>query len=154
MLSSHHKPATILLADDDPDDRMLAEVSLIESSLPIGLHCVADGEQAMEYLRRESLWASEPAPTPMLVLIGLNMPRKDGGETIGEIKADPALRRIPVVLTMSTAEADISRSYDLGVNLFITRPVTFDALVGVMPTPGKYWFEVVPLPGESAGTML
>jgi CheY-like chemotaxis protein len=152
VLTSNHKPITVLLADDDPDDRMLAEEAMLESGLPINLHCVADGEQAMAFLHRTGEWAEPPAPTPTLILIDLNMPRKGGHETIREIKADPALRRIPVVvLTTSRADEDVCRSYELGVNSFITKPVTFDALVEVMRTLGKYWFEVVALPGESAG---
>jgi CheY-like chemotaxis protein len=142
------KSITILLADDDADDRMLAEDALKESRLANDLRFVENGEELMEYLRREGRFAdAAESPTPGLILLDLNMPRKDGREALREIKSDPSLRHIPiVVLTTSKAEEDIYRTYDLGVNSFITKPVTFDGLVNVMRTLGTYWFEIVELP--------
>ena len=142
------RPITILLADDDADDRMLAQDALKESRLANDLRFVENGEELLEYLRRQGPFAEEgKAPTPGLILLDLNMPRKDGREALKEIKSDPNLRHIPiVVLTTSKAEEDIYRTYDLGVNSFITKPVTFDGLVNVMRTLGTYWFEIVELP--------
>ena len=142
------KPITILLADDDADDRMLTRDALAESRLANDLRFVEDGEQLMAYLYRQGRFVSpESSPRPGLILLDLNMPRKDGREALREIKGDPTLRSIPiVVLTTSKAEEDIYRTYDLGVNSFITKPVTFDGLVNVMRTLGSYWFEIVELP--------
>lgn len=142
------RPITILLADDDADDRMLAKDALKESRLMNELRCVENGEELMDYLQRRGAYADPAAsPTPGLILLDLNMPRKDGREALREIKGDPNLRHIPVVvLTTSKAEEDIYRTYDLGVNSFITKPVTFDGLVNVMRALGAYWFEIVELP--------
>ena len=142
------KPITILLADDDADDRMLAQEALAESRLANDLRFVEDGEELMEYLNRRGRYVDpESSPRPGLILLDLNMPRKDGREALREIKSIPALRQIPiVVLTTSKAEEDIYRTYDLGVNSFVTKPVTFDGLVSVMKTLGRYWFEIVELP--------
>lgn len=142
------KPITILLADDDADDRLLAQEALEESRLANDLRIVEDGEELMDYLYRRGRFQDEAAaPRPGLILLDLNMPRKDGREALREIKADPNLRCIPiVVLTTSKAEEDIYRTYDLGVNSFITKPVTFEGLVQVMKVLGRYWFEIVELP--------
>ena len=142
------KPITILIADDDADDRMLARDALVESRLANDLRFVEDGEELLKYLRREGKYADpKAAPRPGLILLDLNMPRKDGREALREIKGDANFRHIPiVVLTTSKAEEDIYRSYDLGVNSFITKPVTFDGLVSVMKALGRYWFEIVELP--------
>ncbi|MDF5714035.1 MAG: response regulator [Rhizonema sp. NSF051] len=139
---------TILMADDDDDDCMLAREALIESRLANELHIVNDGEELMDYLYHRGQYTLEShSPRPGLILLDLNMPKKDGREALKEIKADPHLRKIPiVVLTTSKAEEDIYRSYDLGANSFIIKPVTFAALVEVMKTIGKYWFEIVELP--------
>ena len=139
---------TIVLADDDPDDRQLTEEAFSENRLVNQLHCVEDGEQLMDYLHRRGQYENlREEALPGLILLDLNMPRKDGREALKEIKADPALRRIPIViLTTSKAEEDIIRSYDLGVNSFITKPVTFEGLVAVMRILGKYWIEIVELP--------
>lgn len=147
------KPITILLADDDADDRELARDALAESRLANELRYVQDGEELLEYLQRRGRYA-DPAhsPRPGLILLDLNMPRKDGREALREIKSDPSLRHIPiVVLTTSKAEEDIYRTYNLGVNSFITKPVTFDGLVSVMRGLGRYWFEIVELPRELPG---
>ncbi len=138
---------TILIADDDEDDRFLAEEALQESRLANALQFVEDGEELMEYLQRRGRYEGSTAPRPGLILLDLNMPRKDGREALREIKSDPELRSIPVVvLTTSKAEEDILRTYDLGVNSFITKPVTFDGLVDIMRLLGRYWFEIVELP--------
>ncbi|MGO8838251.1 MAG: response regulator [Limisphaerales bacterium] len=141
---------TILLADDDPDDRQLTRDAFAENRLVNMLHTVEDGEELMEYLRRQGRYADQKnVPLPGLILLDLNMPRKDGREALKEIKADPELRRIPiVVLTTSKAEEDILRTYDLGVNSYVTKPVTFKSLVELIKVLGRYWFEVVELPPE------
>ena len=145
------KPIVILIADDDADDRMLARDALAESRLANDLFEVEDGEELVDYLKRRGKYCDDPAkcPRPGLILLDLNMPRKDGREALREIKADPDLRHIPVVvLTTSKAEEDIYRTYDLGVSSFITKPVSFDGLVSVMRVLGKYWFEIVELPPD------
>jgi len=145
---NNRRSITILLADDDVDDRMMASDALEESRLANDLRCVEDGEELMDYLHRRGKYAApNDAPRPGLILLDLNMPRKDGREALKEIKAQPELRSIPVVvLTTSQAEEDIYRTYDLGVNSFITKPVNFESLVALMKTLGKYWFEIVELP--------
>lgn len=139
---------TILMADDDEDDCMLAREALAESRLKNELHIVRDGEELMDYLYRRGQYVEERnSPRPGLILLDLNMPRKDGREALKEIKGDPNLRQIPiVVLTTSKAEEDIYHTYNLGANSFIIKPATFAALVEVMKTLGKYWFEIVELP--------
>lgn len=145
------RPITILLADDDSDDRILAQQALEESRLANDLRFVEDGEELMEYLFRRGRYADpSTSPRPGLILLDLNMPRKDGREALREIKANESLRQIPiVVLTTSKAEEDIYRSYDLGVNSFITKPVSFEGLVDVMKVLNKYWFEIVELPKDA-----
>ncbi|MEX0746873.1 MAG: response regulator [Rhodothermales bacterium] len=140
----------ILLADDDPDDRMLTERALKASRLVNQLEMVEDGEELMQYLRREGQYTDpNVSPRPGIILLDLNMPRKDGREALKEIKSDPSLRRIPViVLTTSEAEQDILRSYDLGVNAFVTKPVTFDGLATAIQRLGEFWFQIVKLPLE------
>jgi CheY-like chemotaxis protein len=142
------KPIIILMADDDADDRMLAKDALEECRLANNLHFVEDGEELMDYLNRRGKYRElVGSPRPGLILLDLNMPKKDGREALREIKDDPELRRIPiVVLTTSKADEDILRSYDLGANSFISKPVTFESLVTLMKTLGKYWFEIVELP--------
>jgi CheY-like chemotaxis protein len=149
-MKTEGKMITIVLADDDPDDRQLTEDAFNENRLVNQLKCVEDGEQLMDYLHRRGEYESlRNEPLPGLILLDLNMPRKDGREALKEIKADPNLRRIPiVVLTTSKAEEDIVRSYDLGVNSYITKPVTFKSLVELVKVLGRYWFEVVELPPE------
>jgi CheY-like chemotaxis protein len=146
------KMITILLADDDPDDRQLTRDAFMENRLANELDCVEDGEELMDYLRRRGRYSNMNGdPLPGLILLDLNMPRKDGREALKEIKADPDLRRIPiVVLTTSKAEEDILRSYDLGVNSYVTKPVTFKSLVELVKVLGQYWFEVVKLPQDGA----
>lgn len=142
------EPVTILMADDDPDDRELAREAFAESHLANPLYFVEDGEELLDYLCRRGRFADpERSPTPGLILLDLNMPKKDGREALAEIKADGRLRHIPVVvMTTSQAEQDIFKSYDLGASSFVTKPVTFQALVQVLKSIGEYWFELVALP--------
>jgi CheY-like chemotaxis protein len=141
---------TILMADDDPDDCVLVKDAFAESRLANDLRFVADGEELMDYLRHKGKHKSaKSSPRPGLLLLDLNMPRKDGREALREIKSDPELRSIPVViLTTSAEEEDILRSYDTGANSFITKPVTFQGLVEVMKSLGRYWLEIVDLPPD------
>jgi len=143
-------PIVILIADDDEEDRMMIKDALIESRLSNDIRTVQDGEELMDYLHARGAYAAPgSAPRPGLVLLDLNMPRKDGREALGEIKADADLRRIPVVvLTTSKAEEDIYRTYDLGVSSFIVKPVSFGGLVDIMRTVGRYWFQIVELPDQ------
>lgn len=141
------QPITILLADDDPDDRLMASEAIAESRLTNPLVMVADGEELLDYLLWRGQYAESKPARPGFILLDLNMPKKDGREALREIKQNPELRRIPIiVLSTSKAEEDILRTYDLGVNSFITKPVTFDQLVEVMRSLGKYWLEIVELP--------
>jgi CheY-like chemotaxis protein len=146
------KMITIVLADDDPDDRKLTQDAFTENRLANQFHAVEDGEELMEYLHRRGKYESLKGDSlPGLILLDLNMPRKDGREALKEIKADTELRRIPiVVLTTSKAEEDIVRSYDLGVNSYVTKPVTFKSLVELIKVLGRYWFEVVELPPDES----
>jgi CheY-like chemotaxis protein len=147
-MSKHAMPITILMADDDADDRRLTQEALEEGRLINEVKFVDDGEQLMDYLRRQGRFAPPvDAPRPGLILLDLNMPRKDGRTVLKEIKSDPDLRQIPVVvLTTSKADEDVYKSYDLGVNSYIVKPVTFEALVDILQTLEKYWFEIVELP--------
>ena len=144
------QPITFLVADDDPDDRMLIKEAFEESRLNNPVHFVTDGEDLMAYLRREGDHARlEGKPRPGVILLDLNMPKKCGRTALAEIKKDPGLCRIPVVvLTTSKAEEDILRTYDLGVSSFITKPVTFEGLVDVVQVLNRYWIEIVALPPE------
>jgi len=150
-MNSEHNVINILLADDDAEDRMLARDALEENRLANNLDCVEDGEDLLDYLHRRGKYTELAGkPLPGLILLDLNMPRKDGREALEEIKADPDLKRIPVVvLTTSKAEEDVIKTYDLGVSGFITKPVSFDGLVETMKTLAKYWFEIVELPPEN-----
>lgn len=151
--SSSKHSMIILIADDDEDDRMMAKEALEESRLANEIRFVVNGEDLTDYLHCLGKY-TEPgtSPRPGLILLDLNMPKKDGREALKEIKADPDLRQIPiVVLTTSKAEEDIYRTYDLGVNSFITKPVSFSALADVMKTLAKYWFDIVELPADHNG---
>lgn len=139
---------TILVADDDADDRLMIRDALQENRLANDLRFVEDGEELMEYLQGTGRYSDpEKCPRPGLILLDLNMPKKDGREALREIKENPRLKGIPVVvLTTSKAEEDIYRTYNLGVNSFITKPVTFESLVTITRELGRYWFEIVELP--------
>jgi CheY-like chemotaxis protein len=144
------KSVTILMADDDGDDRLMTQEAFSDAHLRNDLRFVEDGAELMEYLRHQGRY-SDPAaaPRPGLILLDLNMPKKDGREALAEIKADPNLKRIRIiVLTTSKEEEDIYRSYDLGAASYIQKPVTFEALVKVVKTLGRYWLDIVELPGD------
>ena len=147
-MSKARDAAMILMAEDDPEDAMLARDALHEAKLLNPLVVVEDGQQLMDYLHRAGAFAPpHPAVRPEIILLDLNMPRKDGKEVLAEIRSDPALCEIPVVvLTTSKAEEDVLRSYSLGANSFIVKPVSFDGLVDVMRSLDDYWFEMVRLP--------
>jgi CheY-like chemotaxis protein len=152
-VTTNRKPITILMADDDADDRLMAREAFEESRIVNDLRFVEDGVELLDYLKRRGRYA-DPAssPRPGLILLDLNMPKKDGREALQEIKADPLLKSIRVViLTTSKAEQDILRTYDLSAASYITKPVTFEGLVDVIKTLGKYWLEIVELPGEGNG---
>lgn len=148
--SKNAMPITILMADDDADDRQLTREALEDARLINDIRFVENGEELMEYLRRQGKFAPPAeAPRPGIILLDLNMPRKDGRTVLKELKQDPDLRTIPVVvLTTSKSDEDVYRSYDLGVNSYIVKPVTFEALVDTLQTLEKYWFEIVELPGQ------
>lgn len=140
----------ILIADDDQDDCQMIKEAFHESRLVNKLHFVHDGEELMNYLLHRGAYSeAEKFPMPGLILLDLNMPKKDGREALKEIKSHERLRQIPVVvLTTSKAEEDIYRTYSFGVNSFISKPVTFTSFVEIMKNLGKYWFEIVELPAE------
>ncbi|MEO1331383.1 MAG: response regulator [Pseudomonadota bacterium] len=144
------RPITILIADDDADDRMMIEEAFEENRLTNPIAFVENGEEVLAYLKREGDFEHlKGEPYPGLILLDLNMPKMDGRTALAKIKEDPELCRIPVVvLTTSKAEEDIVRTYGLGVSSFVTKPVTFDGLVDVVKTIGRYWVEIVSLPTE------
>ncbi|HET6344649.1 MAG TPA: response regulator, partial [Myxococcota bacterium] len=135
-------PIVILLADDDEDDRMMTQDAFQRGRLANDFHAVNDGEQLLDFLHRRGPY--NEAPRPGLILLDLNMPRKDGREALREIKADPELRKIPVViLTTSSEEEDILKTYDLGANSFITKPVGLESMTRIVEVLGQYWFQIV-----------
>ena len=154
MMKNRHKiPITILICDDDEDDRMLTQQALEDAHISNSVRFVEDGEQLLDYLYQRGAYAGETgkAPRPGLILLDLNMPKIDGREALKKIKGDPALRDIPVVvLSTSRLDEDIARSYQLGVNSFITKPVTFSGLVEAMNVLGRYWLEIIELPPAAA----
>ena len=141
-------PITILVAEDDEDDRFFIQEALAEARLANDFRFVKDGQELLDYLQHRGSYTNEAeAPYPGLILLDLNMPRKDGHEAIREIKADPNLRRIPiVVMTTSNSDEDIANTYDLGISGYITKPVTLDELVMVIKALTNYWFQIVKLP--------
>ena len=149
-MSHSNVPISILIADDDVDDRMLIKDAFDECRLKNPLQFVEDGEQLLAYLRREGKYEKlKGEPLPGIILLDLNMPRVDGRTALDEIKKDERLRRIPVIiLTTSQAEEDILRTYYLGVSSFISKPVTFEGLVDVVKTIGHYWIQIVALPTQ------
>jgi CheY-like chemotaxis protein len=152
-VSNSRKPITILMADDDADDRQMTQEAFVESRLGNDLRFVENGVELLDYLKRRGAYAPPAdAPRPGLILLDLNMPKKDGREALKEIKADPELRRIRiVVLTTSKAEEDVLRTYDLSAASYITKPVTFTQLTEVVRAIGKYWLEIVELPDNGNG---
>jgi len=147
-MSAPAEAITILVADDDPEDCMLLREAFEESRLVNDLRFVVDGQELVDYLHRQGRYADPcDSPRPGLILLDLNMPRKDGREALEEIKGCPDLRQIPIiVLTTSKAEEDIFRTYDLGVNSYVAKPVTFESLVDIVKTLGRYWMGIVQLP--------
>ena len=150
MPYSKTRSITILMADDDEDDRLLTQDAMKESRVLNQLYFVEDGVALLQYLRREGQYADELAyPKPGLILLDLNMPRMDGREALQHIKSDPELRGIPVViLTTSKQEEDMVKGYGLGAASYITKPVNFEGLVELMKAIGKYWVEFVELPNS------
>jgi len=141
------EPVEILLAEDNPGDVKLTRKALERGRLANNLHVVNDGVETMQFLRGEGEY--EGRPRPDLVLLDLNMPRKDGREVLEEIKESEQLKRIPVVvLTSSEAEEDVIRSYDLHANAYLTKPVNFDGFIDVVGTLEEFWLQVVKLPPE------
>ena len=147
-MSSNKRSIIILIADDDAEDRMLLKEAMEENRLKNAVQFVENGEELMDYLHHKGKYTDKVKyPAPGLILLDLNMPKKDGREALKEIKEDPHLRLLPVVvLTTSKAEVDVLRTYDLGVSSFITKPVTFGSLVDMMKTLTDYWFEIAELP--------
>lgn len=146
------KHITILMADDDQDDCLLVKEAFVENKLKNDLRFVEDGEALMDYLYRRGKFANpDAAPRPGLILLDLNMPRKDGREALREIKSHTDFRHIPIIiLTTSHEPDDILRSYRVGANSFITKPVSFEGLRDLIQHLGKYWLEIVELPREKA----
>ena len=152
-MPTNRKPITILMADDDPDDRALTQEAFAESFVANDLRFVENGEELLDYLHRRGKF-TDPAtsPWPGIILLDLNMPKKDGREALKEIKSDARFRGIRVVImTTSKAEEDVVRSYDLSASSYITKPVTFERLVDVVKALGKYWLEIVELPPNGDG---
>lgn len=139
------KPIEILLVEDNPGDADLAREALEGSKLINQLHVVDDGEKAMQFLHRQPPYAD--APRPDVILLDLNLPKKDGREVLAEIKADPALRQIPVViLTTSRAEEDVLKSYELHANCYITKPINLERFMEVVKSIEDFWLSIVVLP--------
>jgi CheY-like chemotaxis protein len=140
-----YRPVEVLLVEDDPGDVLMTREAFEDNKVRNNLHVVPDGVDALAFLRREGRYAG--APTPDLVLLDLNLPRKDGREVLAEIKADPVLRRIPVVvLTTSEAEEDVLRSYELHANAYVTKPVDFEQFIRVVRQIDDFFVTVVKLP--------
>jgi CheY-like chemotaxis protein len=155
-MRNSRRAMTVLVADDDEDDRRFIRKAWAKDRVPEDLRFVEDGEELTDYLNHFGAY-SDPAssPRPGMILLDLNMPRKDGREALKEIKADPELRQVPIIiLTTSQADEDVCGSYDLGANSFITKPLTFTALVNVMEVLGNYWMDVVDLAPSNAGHAL
>lgn len=153
-MPSTRKPITILMADDDPDDRSLTKEAFDASHVSNDLRFVENGEELLDYLHRRGKF-TDPAssPWPGIILLDLNMPKKDGREALREMRADPKFRGIRVVImTTSKAEEDVVKSYDLSASSYITKPVTFERLVDVVRALGKYWLEIVELPPNGDGS--
>ncbi|GAB3558160.1 response regulator [Spirosoma fluminis] len=145
----HRKPKnmTILIADDDTDDRLFMDQALRQNGYTQAVHFVEDGEELMEYLRHQGRYNASNAPWPNLLILDLNMPRKNGFQALEEIKDDPKLRRLPVVvMTTSSADEDVVKTYNLGVNSFVTKPFNFNRLVEMVGALKTYWMDTVKLP--------
>ena len=147
------EPVVILFADDDKDDQIMVKEAFEDNRLANDLRFVNDGNELLEYLNRKGKYNDpKSSPKPDLILLDLNMPKMDGREALNEIKKDDTFRRIPiVVLTTSKAEEDVIRTYDLGVNSYITKPVTFEGMVNIVRLLEEYWFQIVKLPPRLNG---
>lgn len=153
MIKLPRKAIEILLVDDDPEDRMLIIDALRINHLQNKIHQLENGVELLEYLQNRGKYSDAARfPTPGIVLLDLNMPKKDGREALKELREDPRFKTLPVVvLTTSKSDLDISRTYDLGANSFITKPVSFTTLIAVMQKFCDYWFEIVELPPAAVG---
>lgn len=150
-MTVYKRSITILYADDDLDDQLLVRDAMREAHLANEIRFANDGEELIDYLLNKGKFKDKiKYPRPGLILLDLNMPKKDGREALKEIKANPDLRMIPIViLTTSKVDEDILRSYDLGVNSFIVKPVSFNSLVEIVKSLADYWFDIVQLPVEN-----
>jgi CheY-like chemotaxis protein len=145
VLDPHSRSVEILLVEDNPDDVDLTIEAFKESNSKSRLHVVEDGVEALAFLRRQGAHAA--APRPDLILLDLNLPKKSGHEVLKEVKADPDLRQIPVVvLTTSAADSDVARSYELAANCYITKPVDLDAFVSIVRMVDRFWRDIATLP--------
>jgi two-component system, response regulator len=144
--------AVVLMADDDDDDLLLVRDALDQDGLKVDFRTVPDGHELMDYLNNRGKYADpESAPSPSLILLDLNMPRKDGREVLSEIRSDPRFKSIPiVVLTTSKEEIEIARCYELGSNSYIVKPVSYEELVDTMHALVQYWFKTVLLPSDQS----
>ena len=149
MAEDTDRPIAVLLVEDDPGDVLMTREAFEEYKMRNTLHVVSDGVEALAYLRREGDFANTVRPD--LILLDLNLPRKDGREVLAEIKADPKLHTIPiVVLTTSRAEQDVLRSYELHANCYITKPVDMDRFVDIVKLLEEFWFTIVKLPSHDS----
>ena len=147
MAASDSKPIEILLVEDNSGDARLAREALRDAKVRNNLTWISDGAEALSFLRRQGKYAA--APRPDLILLDLNLPRKDGREVLTEIKSDDKFKRIPVViLTTSQAEEDVLRAYHLNANCYITKPVDLDQFMKVVKTIEDFWLTIVKLPSE------
>jgi len=148
-MSQAARPFVILMADDDAEDCLLVRDAVEETGLPHLLRFVADGEELLEYLNRQGQYVDGRAPRPDLILLDLNMPKKDGREVLRQLKSDPGLRPIPVVvLTTSASEDDVAYCYEMGASSFVSKPATFRAWIDVVRNLCSYWFKLVTLPSS------
>ena len=147
-MNKNPKPITILMADDDAEDRQLTKEAFEENCLSNDLRFVENGEEMLDYLNRRGKFSDpKTSPRPGLILLDLNMPRMDGREALREMKADPRFKSIRVVvMTTSQADEDIAHTYNLSASSYITKPVTFERLLEVIRVLGQYWLEIVQLP--------
>jgi CheY-like chemotaxis protein len=150
-MENYNENSCILMVDDDEDDFLLVKEALEENGINNHLRQLADGDELLDYLLKKGRYSKSPDwSSPELILLDLNMPRKDGREALAEIKGHPSLRKIPIVVfTTSNAAEDIRRCYELGANTYINKPESFDSLVNLMGTVVKYWMESVELPSIS-----
>lgn len=146
-IDSLGRPANFLLVEDNPGDVRLTQEALKSHKVKNNLHVVNDGEEAMAFLRKQGRY--KDAPRPDIILLDLNLPKKDGREVLAEIKSEPGLKTIPVVIISSSeAEQDIIKSYDLNANCYVTKPVNFDRFIKVVQSINDFWLTIVKLPGS------